>query len=62
MQCRCVMRIWMTYFVGISRVIIAKVALRYVDAQTGALRGPKLLWVLKLTLGVMVSGNAADDD
>ena len=23
---------------------------------------PKLLWVLKLTLGVMLSGNAADDD
>ena len=38
------------------------VALRYVDAQTGALRRPKLRWVLKLALGVMVSGNAADDD
>ena len=49
----------MTYCIAIS---IAKVALRYADAQTGALREPKLLWVLKLTLGVMVSGNAADGD
>ena len=26
------------------------------------LEEPKLLWMRKLTLGVMVSGNAADDD
>ena len=61
MNCRWVLRILMTSCVGISRVI-AKVALRYADAQTGALRESKLIWVLKLTLGVMVSGNAADDD
>ena len=51
---------FLTSSIGIS---IAKVALRQnADAQARALWEPKMIWVLKLTLGVMVSGNAADDD